>query len=132
MRNQRSPTSAERKHLQQFLSTQSVVISFGQKSDNLERREAEFALSQMDSAIEHIENLASSRQEGFVNSICDIYRDSNDGAEPSTTELFGIFSDVKNGFAEEAWNEHDDEETEDDSEEIEQESEASDIDYSPD
>ena len=40
----------------------------------------------------------------LICSICDLYRDSNDGVEPSTDELCGICRDIKKGFVEEAWN----------------------------
>ena len=50
------------------------------------------------SVIEHVEQVASQHQKALVHSICDMYSENNDGAEPSV-------ADIKQVFAEEARNE---------------------------
>jgi len=78
--------------------------------------------TEMGAALEHVRNLAKQHQETLVHSICERLRDHNDGAEPSTSQLLGVFRDIKQGFID-----NDCTDTQEDSEDA---SEASD--YDPD
>lgn len=62
-------------------------------------------------AMEHVHHLAVSHQEEFVNAVCDIYAEEND-EEPTTAQLYGIFGEMKQLFAEEAAEEEEDDESE--------------------
>merc|ERR1712025_699375 len=52
-------------------------------------------------AMEHVEMAAQRDREEMVNALCDIYCDHH-GEEPSTPELYEMFSGIKASFAEEA------------------------------
>jgi len=87
--------------------------------------------SEMEFALEHVQNLARLHQNAFVNQICDIFAAEN-GKEASTAELYEMFGAIKQGFADEAAEEAEesvsacDDESEDESDaESDAESEAS-------
>merc|ERR1719365_203818 len=108
MRNKRSPTSEEREHIQKFLSTKddvdevTVKVSVvGEESVHDERREAEFALSQMDSALRHVRELGAAHQSKIVDAMCAIYC-WHHGDTPSLAELYALFGAMKGLFVEEA------------------------------
>merc|ERR1719204_3052089 len=74
---------------------------------------------EMDSALAHVRELAKLHQEAFVNSICDLYHDSNGGVEASRDQIFGIFDFIKQEMAIEAREELDEEDTQDEESEDE-------------
>merc|ERR1719491_1199939 len=55
----------------------------------------------MDLALEHVQNLGALHQSEFVDNVCELYTEEY-GAEPSTAQLFGLFSGIQQLFAEEA------------------------------
>merc|ERR1719443_1064897 len=61
----------------------------------------ELLASEMDFALEHVQNLASLHQSEFVNEICDIFAAEN-GKEASTAELYEMIGAIKQAFADEA------------------------------
>merc|ERR1712087_377482 len=66
-----------------------------------ETESAEEICEEMDAALEHVRDLGSVHQREFVDAICDVYADEQ-GAEPSTEILLGLFDGIKQLFAEEA------------------------------
>ena len=86
----RSSRRTSRKPLDLKLTEQSepaVVSESVAESDGV-RELAE----KMDCALYHVRQLAKLHQEAMVHSICELHLESNDGAEPSTAELIGIYS----------------------------------------
>ena len=61
-------------------------VAISEKAENAERREAEFALSQMDSALRHVSELAAEHQGALVDAMCAIYC-WHYGEAPTTVEL---------------------------------------------
>merc|ERR1719491_1286684 len=55
----------------------------------------------MDLALKHISDLGALHQSEFVDNVCEMYTEEY-GAEPSTAQLFGLFSGIQQLFAEEA------------------------------
>merc|ERR1719334_2633100 len=56
---------------------------------------------EMEVALKHVRDLGAIHQNEFVNTICDLYAEEY-GAEPSTEELYDLFSDIQQVFAAEA------------------------------
>jgi len=56
---------------------------------------------ELDFALKHVCDLVSLHQGEFVNCICDIFAELN-GSEPSLAELYEVFADMPQAFAEEA------------------------------
>merc|ERR1719244_1774056 len=68
MRNKRSPTSAERERLQQFLSTEDVVdeVKIAKEVNESELIHSAHFADEWHSAIEHVKKLAASQKESML------------------------------------------------------------------
>merc|ERR1719244_1113987 len=68
MRNKRSPTSAERERLQQFLSTENVVdeVKIAKETNESELIHSAHFADEWHSAIDHVKKLASSQKESML------------------------------------------------------------------
>merc|ERR1711971_704878 len=75
-------------------ASESAAESAGEFDEEAFNEDMEFAL-------EHVQNLGALHQSEFVDSICELYTEEY-GAEPSTAQLFEVFSGIQQLFAEEA------------------------------
>merc|ERR1719491_1078174 len=110
-----SQSEAEESELSEYESAESANASFDDSvSESVELSESE-AISEaesevqfdeavrdeLDSALDHVRDLASLHQSEFVNEICDIIAAETE-QEPTSAELYGVFGTMKQAFAEEA------------------------------
>jgi len=112
---------------------QQETVEIEQEDEAENESENELFLNEMDLALQHVRKLAAKQQEEFVNTVCEIFGDSN-GFEPSLPELYAIFDGVKEKFADEArgdFLEDLDEDSFDDEESEEESEDDKDSDYDP-
>jgi len=99
MRNKRSPTSAERQRIAQFLSTESAVDEISVTAAQSE--EAQFE-REMASALRGVRELGRRHRLHFACALIDIFAESNDGRHPNADEMAQMFSSIVARFSEEA------------------------------